>query len=176
MKTLNKVFVNSGNFPNSKCQAANPENIEKCFYASELVKYVDPAVEVFFLQSYYDGWAMAEILGLDCTEEFASLSECTEKHREAIQAYHKKISDNMHEMVKLPNVRAFGISCVAHFFTHGRWDDEDFSVPMEKNNTAVNIVNDWIHNKPRQIYLDEQPWPSNHPCSRKVVLKPNLVS
>jgi hypothetical protein len=24
--------------------------------------------------------------------------------------------------------------------------------------------------------LDEQPWPSNHPCSRKVVLKPNLVS
>lgn len=43
-------------------------------------------------------------------------------------------------MAKLDNVRAFGISCVAHFFTNGRWDDESFSVPMEKNNTAVNIV------------------------------------
>lgn len=34
MKTLNKLFVNSGNFPNAKCQAANPDAIEKCFYAS----------------------------------------------------------------------------------------------------------------------------------------------
>ncbi len=46
----------------------------------------------------------------------------------------------MHEMSNLNNVRVFGISCVAHFFTHGRWDDETFSVPMGKNNTAVNIV------------------------------------
>jgi hypothetical protein len=82
----------------------------------------------------------------------------------------------MHGMVKLPNVGAFGISCVAHFFTHGRWDDESFSVPMEKNNTAVNIVGSWIANKSNKIYLDENPWPSNTPCSRKVVIHQNLVS
>lgn len=34
-------------------------------------------------------------------------------------------------MVKLPNVAAFGISCVAHYFTNGRFDDETFSVPMK---------------------------------------------
>lgn len=82
----------------------------------------------------------------------------------------------MHGMVKLPNVGAFGISCVAHFFTHGRWDDESFSVPMEKNNTAVNIISSWIANKSSKIYLDENPWPSNTPCSRKVVIHQNLVS
>jgi hypothetical protein len=36
MKTLNKVFVNSGYFPNSKCQAVNPENIKKCFTLQKL--------------------------------------------------------------------------------------------------------------------------------------------
>lgn len=82
----------------------------------------------------------------------------------------------MHEMTKLDNVRAFGISCVAHFFTHGRWDDESFSVPMEKNNTAVNIVSDWMANKPKKLYLDENPWPSNTPCSRKVIMTPNLLT
>lgn len=65
---MNKLFINGGNFPNTKCQSVNENNLEKCFYASELVKYVDPSVEIFFLQSYYDGWAIAEILGLDCTE------------------------------------------------------------------------------------------------------------
>lgn len=44
MKTLNKLFINSGNFPNAKCQAANQDSLEKCFYASELIKYVDPSV------------------------------------------------------------------------------------------------------------------------------------
>lgn len=68
MKTMNKLFINGGDFPNKKCQAANQDNLEKCFYASELVKYVDSSIEIFFLQSYYDGWALAEILGLDCTE------------------------------------------------------------------------------------------------------------
>lgn len=59
MKTLNKLVINGGNFPNSKCQTANADNLEKCFYASELIKHIDPSIEVFFLQSYYDGWALA---------------------------------------------------------------------------------------------------------------------
>lgn len=82
----------------------------------------------------------------------------------------------MHEMVKLPNVDAFGISCVAHFFTNVRWDDENFSVPAQKNNTAINIVNRWLQNKSNQTYLDELPWPHNVPCSRKVILDKNLLS
>lgn len=82
----------------------------------------------------------------------------------------------MHEMVMLDNVRAFGISCVAHFFTNAKWDDESFSVPMNNNKTAVNIVNDWIQNKPKKLYLDENPWPSNVPCSRKVLMTTNLLS
>lgn len=32
-------------------------------------------------------------------------------------------------MIKLPNVAAFGVACVAHLFTGGRFDDETFSVP-----------------------------------------------
>jgi len=47
---------------------------------------------------------------------------------------------------------------------------------MEKNNTAVNIVSDWIANKPKKLYLDENPWPSNTPCSRKVIMTPNLLT
>ena len=73
-------------------------------------------------------------------------------------------------MVKLPNVGAFGISCVAHFFTKVRWDDETFSVPEGKNNTAVNIVTKWLVNKDQHAYLDEEPWPHNKACSRKVIL------
>ena len=77
MKMMGSFWLSGGNFPNTKCQAANPNSIEKCFYASELVKYIDSSINIFFLQSYYDGWALTEILGLECTEEFASLSECT---------------------------------------------------------------------------------------------------
>ncbi len=119
---------------------------------------------------------MNEILGLDCTEEFASLSECTEEHRDAIQDYHLKISGKLHEMVKLPNVAAMGISCVAHFFTKGRWDDEDFSVPEGKNNTAVNLISEWLANKSQRVYLDEISWPHNTNCSRKVIVNQNLYS
>jgi hypothetical protein len=57
-------------------------------------------------------------------------------------------------MVKQPNIGAFGISCVAHFFTNVRWDDESFSVPENKNNTAVNVVSAWLAHKSARIYLD----------------------
>jgi hypothetical protein len=46
----------------------------------------------------------------------------------------------MVELVKLPNVGAYGIACVAHFFTNGKWDNTDFSVPMGSNNTAQVVV------------------------------------
>ena len=34
MKMMGSFWLNGGNFPNTKCQAANSNNIEKCFYAS----------------------------------------------------------------------------------------------------------------------------------------------
>jgi len=46
---MDKLFLNGKDFPNSKCQTANKDNIAKCFYASELTKYVDPSIQIMFL-------------------------------------------------------------------------------------------------------------------------------
>lgn len=84
-------------------------------------------------------------MGLSCSEDFGSLSECTAEHRQAIQDYHLKIRNSLFELTKLPNVGAFGIACVAHFFTNGKWDNTDFSVPMNSNNTAQLVVQKWLN-------------------------------
>lgn len=167
---MNKLFLNGKSFPNAKCEAANKDNVEKCFYASELTKHVDPSIQVMFLESYYDSWEAIEILGLSCSEEFGSLSECTTDHRQALQDYHKKIQFSLTELTKLPNVGVFGIACVAHFFTNGKWDNTDFSVPMNSNNTAQAVVEKWMNSKSSTEtfkYLDTVAWPDNKPCSRQ---------
>lgn len=76
----------------------------------------------------------------------------------------------MIELAKLPNVGVFGISCVAHFFTNGKWDNTDFSIPMNSNNTAQVIIEKWINSKSSTEtfrYLDTVEWPENKPCSRQ---------
>ena len=35
----------------------------------------------YFLQSFYDGQAIKDILGFTCAEELASLSECSTSHQ-----------------------------------------------------------------------------------------------
>ena len=56
MKMLDKLFLNGKDFPNTKCQAANKDNLSKCFYASELTKYIDSSIQIMFLDTYYDSW------------------------------------------------------------------------------------------------------------------------
>ena len=53
----------------------------------------------------------------------------------------------MNDLVKLPNISAYGIACVAHLLTNGKWDNTDFSVPMNSNNTAESIVQKWLNSK-----------------------------
>jgi hypothetical protein len=167
---MEKFFLNGKDFPNAKCQAANNDAVSKCFYASELTKYVDPSIQILFLDSYYDSWNAQEILGINCTEEFGSLSECTTESRNYVQAYHKKIVSSMNDLIKLPNVSAFGIACVAHFFTNGKWDNTDYSVPMGSNNTAEAIVTKWLNSKTSETFrlLDTVEWPDNKVCSHQV--------
>jgi hypothetical protein len=167
---MEKFFLNGKDFPNAKCQAANSDAVSKCFYASELTKYVDPSIQILFLDSYYDSWNAQEILGISCTEEFGSLSECTTENRNYVQAYHKKIVSSMNDLIKLPNVSAFGIACVAHFFTNGKWDNTDYSVPMGSNNTAEAIVTKWLNSKTSETFrlLDTVEWPDNKVCSHQV--------
>ena len=79
--------------------------------------------------------------------DFGSLSECTSEHRQAIQDYHQKISASVSQLVALPNVGAFAIACVGHYFTGGKFDNTDYSVPMNSNNTAQLITQKWITSK-----------------------------
>ncbi len=73
----------------------------------------------------------------------------------------------------MPNIGAFGISCVAHFFTNGKWDNTDYSVPMNSNNTAEVVITKWLASKNVNDtfkYLDTVDWPDNKPCSHQVKL------
>ena len=77
----------------------------------------------------------------------------------------------MNDLVKLPNVSAFGIACVAHFLTNGKWDNTDFTVPMGSNNTAESVVQKWLSSKSSTEtfkFIDTVAWPDNSPCSHKV--------
>jgi hypothetical protein len=45
MKNMEKMFLAGGvAFPNTNCQAAHPDEIYKCFYASEIIKFMDPSI------------------------------------------------------------------------------------------------------------------------------------
>jgi hypothetical protein len=68
-------------------------------------------------------------------------------------------------------VSAFGIACVAHFFTNGKWDNTDYSVPMNSNNTAQEMVQKWSNSKSSSekfVSLDSVEWPNNKICSHQV--------
>ncbi len=60
-------------------------------------------------------------------------------------------------MIKRPNVAAFGIACVAHLWTGGRFDDDTFQVPMNSMNSqmfAENVTLHWLANKSDRNHLD----------------------
>lgn len=63
--------------PNQKCQDDNKDELWQCFLSQNLVNYVSPNIYTYFTQSYYDGWAIFNILGYDCAELTSSLSECS---------------------------------------------------------------------------------------------------
>jgi hypothetical protein len=81
-----------------------------------------------------------------------------------------KVSGSLHEMIKLPNVAAFGIACVAHIFVGERFNDDTFQAPMNSQMFPENVTIHWLANKPDRNHLDTVIWPHNIPCSRKVIV------
>ena len=81
--------------------------------AVELAKYVKSPI--MFMQSLYDGHYIKQILGFECAEEFASLSECTKAEREVIDEHYRNTTRDLSALMAL-NERstAFGVACVAH--------------------------------------------------------------
>ena len=71
---------------------------------------------------------------------------------------------------------AFGIACVAHSFIGGRWDNEEFEVPMNSNHKVINTVSNWAEGKGRDLYMDTVKWPENKPCSHKLVFNEKQLS
>jgi hypothetical protein len=75
MKEIQKFTLESTELPLLTCANANKPDLWKCLFAQEAIKYV--TVPTYFLQSFYDGFAIKNNLGIACPERYGSLSECT---------------------------------------------------------------------------------------------------
>lgn len=75
-------------------------------------------------------------------------------------------------MGKRPNVNAFGIACVAHEFLAGRFNNIEFTVPMNSTNTVEYLIENWMKSKTPTNWtrIDQVEWPHNVPCARKAVM------
>ena len=59
-----KFSLDNATLPNTACAEANKAEPWKCFFAQELIKYVK--APIFFMESFYDGHNIREILGFKC--------------------------------------------------------------------------------------------------------------
>jgi len=68
-----------------------------------------------------------------------------------------------------PKNGAWGISCVAHDFVYGRWNNEMYTIPVNTNNSAANTTLNWYLGKPgSHIVIDAELWPHNVNCAHKL--------
>lgn len=81
----------------------------------------------------------------------------------------------MREIAKKPGNGVFGISCVAHQFVKGRWNNDMFEVPMNSGNIVMNVTAKWLKTKNNTVQIDEVAWPLNKPCARKVIVPKYLT-
>ena len=138
------------------------------------MKYVHQPT--YFLQSFYDGFGIEEVLGYKCAYEFSSLSECTEEEREVIETYRTNLTQAVDTIVQNQNHSAFGIDCVAHSFIYGRWNDPMFEVPQGSGHLQMTVTSNWAEGKGRELFIDSVGWPNNLPCAKKVVTAKVLTS
>lgn len=167
MRQIQQLALEKIDFPNEACAQANGADLWRCFFVDELINYVDHPV--YFLQSLYDGFGIAEVLGLKCAEEFASLSECTKEHREAIENYHQNLTSTLEEITQEDIHSGFGISCIAHSFFGFRWNNDIYEVPQNSGHRAINVVSNWAEGKSSDLYIDTVNWPDNKPCANKAM-------
>jgi len=64
MRQIQQFTLESTDLPNQACAQANKPDLWKCFFADELIKHINHPV--YFLQSLYDGFGIAEVLGFKC--------------------------------------------------------------------------------------------------------------
>ena len=50
----------------------------------------------------------------------------------------------------------------------GKWQYEDYEVPMNSGKMASVVVSQWLKSKQSTVQIDEVRWPENKPCSRKL--------
>jgi hypothetical protein len=153
MEQAQKFTLEQADLPNQSCAKANSPNLWKCLFAEELVQHV--ASPVYFLQSYYDGFGIAEVLGYECAYESGSLSECSKEEREVIGEYHINITKALRKFTQEEKNSAFGIACVGHQFFEGHWDDPLFEVPAGSGHRAITVTSSWAQQKNRELFLDE---------------------
>lgn len=71
---------------------------------------------------------------------------------------------------------AWGISCVAHDFVYGRWNNDWYAVPENSTNSAANVTLNWYLGKPgSHVVIDTVDWPHNTICSHKLAPAPKQL-
>lgn len=125
------------------------------------------------MQSFYDGHNIEQIVGFKCTEEFASLQECTKEEREVIHQYYLNTSRDLNDVLQRnEKSSAFAIACVAHEFLNTRWNNAMFEVPEASGHRPITVTSNWASGITNERFIDKVEWPHNAPCSRKVKQSP----
>jgi hypothetical protein len=166
LSTLVKFVNQEVGLPSAKCQAAYKDEPWRCMFTEYLYPFVE--VPVMFTASLYDAWSIIHVLGFECTDLY-TISPCPEDEQAIIQEYKKNITALLELVTKDSKNGAWGVSCVAHDFVYGRWNNEMYTVPGNSSSSAANVTLGWYLGKPgSHVVIDDVLWPHNVNCAHKL--------
>lgn len=131
--------------PTKECVAAYPQEQYKCLFA----QYIHPFIKVplFAIESAYDSWSVANILGLRCDVN-ASFASCNQTEMSFIEEYHTNTTAVLKEIAAKKENGYWSPSCSDHVYsTSTRLFDPAFRIPAHSENSLIACISHWISGK-----------------------------
>ena len=135
-------------------------------------QYMYPYLQVplFSVNSLYDTWSIANILGITCIDSFGSLKNCLDSDRHIIEDYKKNSTDVLTQIAAINGNGVWGIACAGHsYLYYNAMNSPNFRVPGGSDNTIEFSVAAWIIGFKQNTHIDTVSWPNNKECAGETV-------
>jgi len=131
-------------------------------------QYMYPYLQVplFPVNSLYDTWSIANILGITCIDSSGSLKNCLDSDRHAIDDYKKNSTDIITKIAAINGNGAWAVACAEHGYLHyNAMNSPRFRVPGGSDYTIEFSVAAWIVGYKQNSHIDTVNWPDNKDCA-----------
>jgi len=149
--------------PVEECNKVHLNDVWQCLLYETAYKFIE--VRSLLVNSMYDTWSLANILGTNCVKG-NDLADCDQTQIHAIQEHHQRFIKFGGEYLAKPGNSIWAIACANHvYLTYDFYFSSPLeAVPMLSDNTCRKTVSDWIGGKEVKVF-DVVSWPDNQPCA-----------